>query len=219
MTKKNLELRDAFARMKKVFDDYKDALEGHQNALNALRAKKGVYDAEYLAEQEKSLTSGFKPLQQKAFSDFNDRSREMVEVITKLDNMPLEGDRIGAVADAIGLIQSGALDYTMANRLNAGFEGDQQVLKMLKRAYEKTTNPDGGIKSMVMPYMVDRLPDQIREGAYHVFMRDGSPNDLGRMMQTLQGYYAINDRDWVTGSLETIEQSARKSAGLSGDQS
>jgi hypothetical protein len=117
------------------------------------------------------------------------------------------------LANAISLIQTGVLDWDNAKKLNENFKGDQVSLKMLKKAYESSKTPTGGIDKMIMPHSVNSVGEAIRNAAYYVIHQGGYPNHFSGLIDQLTGWLGVDGLETKIRP-DPFTDNARSAAGL-----
>lgn len=208
------QLKEKLSRLVYAMKEYNAAADTYKSEIAKIEAKRGVWDADYIEAQKKRV-QGLGPIKaqqtekiRKLADDFADYYREVV-------NRPLDLND-NRLTNALTLINSGALDFESAKKLNQNFEGDQASLKILKNAYDKTGTPAGGIDRLVMTLGPEDIKNGLNQSAYHVIQEGGFPNHFGKAIKTVADYLALDIDAEIKPNAMTSYM--RAGAGLSVDQ-
>jgi hypothetical protein len=184
------QLKEKLSRLVYAMKEYNAAADTYKSEISKIEAKRGVWDADYIEAQKKRV-QGLGPIKAQQSEKIRKLADDFADYYQEVVNRPLDLND-NRLTNALSLINSGALDYESAKKLNQNFEGDQVALKILKNAYEKTGTPTGGIDQLVMTLGPSDIKNGLNRSAYHVIQEGGFPNHFGNAVKKVADFLAVD---------------------------
>lgn len=208
-----LELKDLFFKHHNHLEKFFKTRTGYKEEIAELKAKADTYSQDYIQAKIAEVENSLRVTGQQYLEGFGELAEMLSVKLIEVVNRPIMAEWAGELTHYIELINTGLVEFKEAKQINAVFEGDQTALRLLQRAYDKSSTPNGKIEDLIYPHDLDSLHEQLRVMAYSVFIQDNSVNNLGRMLGKIAVWFGVKDFDWVIDPRNLVNV-MRESAGL-----